>query len=487
MAQNERITVNFFQAQELRSWYMDNYSIGDGDDCGIFLSPFVITLPDSYGAGTYVIFTEDGAKTGSILFFNGGAVKSPGEAIFSTKFKTDDRDDGMSGIDFEYPVEHSCNDKLYREVDAGNVSLDECSELAGNVYILYRATMKLLEVSNGQAYMSRTVPKWLLKQEKQKRKKSGKSSRSESIMDPPPLIFYGDRNQCAILPSTVSVKDVLGYNIPIILRKEESEQLQEAVADRFIVPSQNVLKELVKRLPGPKNLKKGQKRIFLRKTMSLSAMEIIFAYNDDNPFLAIKIIVQHSSDGAVVMYVSQKIYSMEELEQSGPQYIDIPIIGTHQSNGTMKWRVSENHPWKRDKKAKDLPWMLDDFYAIFCGINRLLEDINNQKKVVILDAKSSNNAEESSVKEKDVDEYEERIRDAVNNEPRIRTILLNNKNELFISNSTSGRGGYQHTHEYTRRGCWVHMKNGKVYWRRESVCCKGRGPRVQKTTIIKES
>ena len=496
MAQSGKISLTQFQLNEILAWYDENYSIADGDDCAVWLSPFFITTSYEGRPATYLISVDGDLRTGRIAMFPKTYAMDINYAKFVCDFKVinDKRAKMGYGIDTDFKYAYQGNIDMLDAISKNKFTMDSIGAIINEIYVSYRGIIKLLEVSNGKTLLPKETPKWLAKKEKKARKNRGKPT---PVFDTSNFIFYGDRKACAILPDTVRPIDVLGYDMPIIEgdgktgvyddadmeeQNEEASKASEdldAVLDRFIVLNQMVIQALHKKSRSmTKTYKKVPRRSFTPGRFPLSSMEIVRPDMevDDKVGLIFRIFVKEG--GNIVIYIGTDGPDLDNLEAPVKNYVPVPAIGTIRlSNGIIDWKLSPYMPpeFRNNKKVFSI---LDDFYAEFCGINKLIGEEQTTQ------TQSRQGSKEKII---EIDKYAEQIVREVSGTPKIRTIFLNSDNHLTFDTSSGSRGGYQHTHEYTRRGCWVHMKNGKVYWRRESVCCKGRGPRVQKTTIIKES
>lgn len=511
MAQAGKLILRGQQRVELLEWYCNNYSIGPGDGCKLRMYPFVINVQDSLDQTINLIVRADETmKSGIIAGSRSKDYKNLQTASFVCNFNIQDSDDIESEEDYVFHADFSSDytaNEAYAKRDKNAMrAKDSLMMIADQTYLIFRAAMKLLEVSNGKEFLEQIAPTWLAKKEKKNRKKAMKAKDRSEIL----LTFYGDRNMCAILPDEKTPMEVLGYDIPIIIGEEKPGQILEAVEpeqeelqnegsrifERFILSDKNVVDALMRKVNAKmRRVGKLNRTTFPVRIVPLSEMEIIYPSESPDKFFVFRFTLKY--DDVIHLDATKTDKTLSEIENGEVEFIHDSIVGkiTHGAS-PIAWRMPSTHPW-RDKsmfwKAYDL---LDCVAATFYGVNKILEEMGEKEK-----RGETYQLTPNDTTLEDINNYHgtlkeiisETITEALHKKPIAHIVSIDKsghlafKSKSSFSESSPGRGGYQHTHEYTRRGCWVHMKNGKVYWRRESVCCKGRGPRVQKTTIIKES
>ena len=509
MALPGRISLTSKQRVELLEWYDANYTMTEGDCCKTRLHPFVFEFPiedEKHRMPRAIVRVDETMKAGTITGTSATRYTDLRDASFVCDFRMVDeespakREEGLYQMATRFSPEYECNIRALEDMRNGTLKKDLCLEFVNQVYILYRATMKLLEVSNGFASIEGVTPAWIAKKEKKKRKGTSKHRIDNEIF----LIFYGDRNTCAILPDGKTTMEVLGYDIPILLEGSPESQsdvsviesnvvaeeleAQQELLERFVIFDSSVLKAVIAKSNSvTKKASKIFRRSFRPSNVSLSAMEVIVHSKEDNTSLAVKLLLQKGNK--IVIHIGDRVRDDDGLSASPIQYEEGAITGSISYGGSpIAWRIPPEHSFRTsDKYASFSSIVLDDLVAVFYGINRILEEDSHVSSAQHVEEPLSKTASDSSPSRPDIQTYQKQISDALTKSQKIRTIFLNDNGKLSMRSESSFRGGYQHTHEYTRRGCWVHRKNGTVYWRKESVCCKGRGPRVQKTTIIKES
>lgn len=512
MALPGRISLTSKQRVELLEWYDANYTMTEGDGCKTRLHPFVFEFPiedEKHRVPRAIVRVDETMKAGTITGTSATRYTDLRDASFVCDFRMVDeespakREEGLYQMATRFSPEYECNTRALEDMRNGTLKKDLCLEFVNQVYILYRATMKLLEVSNGFASIAGITPTWIAKKEKKKRKGAPKRHVDNEVF----LIFYGDRNMCAILPDDKTTMEVLGYDIPILLEgssesqgdvpvtesnvvveEPEKPEARQELLERFVIFDSNVLKAVIAKSNSvTKKASKIFRRSFGPSSISLSAMEVIVHSKEDNMSLAVKLLLQKGNK--IVIHIGDRVRDDDGLSGSPIQYEEGAITGSISYGGSpIAWRIPPEHSFRTsDKYASFSSIVLDDLVAVFYGINRILEEESHASSTQHVEGTLSKTTGDSSPSLSDIQTYQKQISDALTKSQKIRTIFLNDNGKLSMRSESTSRGGYQHTHEYTRRGCWVHMKNGKVYWRRESVCCKGRGPRVQKTTIIKES
>lgn len=511
MAQAGKLALRGQQRTELLEWYSNNYSIGPGDGCKLRMYPFVINIQDAQDRTINLIVRADETmKSGIIAGSRSKDYKNLQTASFVCNFDIQDSEDIESEEDYVFHADFSSDyaaNEPYSKHDKGTIhSKNGLMMIADQAYLIFRAAMKLLEVSNGKEFLEQIAPTWLAKKEKKNRKKAVKAKDRSEIL----LTFYGDRNMCAILPDGKTPTEVLGYDIPIMIGEEKPSQVLEAVEpeqeepqsesnrifERFILSDKNVVDALMRKV-NAKMRKVGKliRTTFPVRMVPLSEMEIIYPSESPDKFFVFRLTLKY--DDIIHLDVAKADKTLDEIENREVEFIHDSIVGkiTHGAS-PIAWRMPSTHPWRDRSMFWKAHGLLDCVAATFYGVNKILEEMGEKEK-----RDEPNQLTLDDTTPEDIDNYHgtlreiisETITEALHKKPIVHIVSIDKNGRLAFrinpsfSENTSGRGGYQHTHEYTRRGCWVHMKNGKVYWRRESVCCKGRGPRVQKTTIIKES